>query len=361
MSIDFGWFLPTMGDTEIIGPPTRQPTIEYLTEVAKAAEDAGFVFALVPVGTTCEDAWLASSVVAARTDKLKFLVAMRPGFISPTVAAKMSNTLDQLTHGRVLINVVTGGFPHELAADGDFTEHDDRYVRTQEFMQVVRKAWVEPKGWSHNGRYYRVEEANVYPKPYQKPSPPFYFGGASEAAKKVGAEESDVYLLWGETLPMVAERIAEMRERASAIGRTLRFGMRILVITRETDDEARAAAEAMVANVSTGFQDMMAKHMTNSDSEGEKRQRALREQDDWIGPNLWTGIGRARLGVGLAIVGSGESVAARLREYVDLGIDTFILSGYPHLEEAQRFGRYVMPHFRGEASVPRAPSELVPA
>lgn len=361
MSIDFGWFLPTMGDTEIIGPPTRQPTIAYLTQVAKAAEDAGFVFALVPVGTTCEDAWLAASVVAARTDRLKFLVAMRPGFIAPTVAAKMSNTLDQLTQGRVLINVVTGGFPHELAADGDFTEHDDRYVRTQEFMQVVRKAWLEPKGWSHSGRYYRVEEANVYPKPYQQPCPPFYFGGASDAAKKVGAEESDVYLLWGETLPMVAERIADMRERAAAIGRTLRFGMRILVISRETDEEARAAAEAMVANVSEGFQNMMAKHMTNSDSEGEKRQRDLREQDDWIGPNLWTGIGRARLGVGLAVVGSGESVAARLREYVDLGIDTFILSGYPHLEEAQRFGKYVMPHFRGEASVPRAPAELVPA
>ena len=362
MSIDFGWFLPTMGDNETIGPPTREATADYLTTVARAAEDAGFVFMLVPVGTTCEDAWLASSVVAARTEKMKFLVAMRPGFIAPTVAAKMSNTLDQLTQGRVMINVVTGGFPHELAADGDFTEHDERYVRTQEFMQVVRKAWTEPRSWSHEGKHYRIEKGNVFPRPYQNPHPPFYFGGASDAAKVVGAEESDVYLLWGETLPMVRERIADMRQRAAAIGRTLRFGMRINVVVRETDEEAYEAARNLIANIPDGFQQMMSKHMTGSDSVGEQRQRELQTQsDEWLGPNLWGGIGRARLGVGTALVGSGESVAARFREYVDEGIDTFILSGYPHLEEAQRFGRYVIPHFAGEASVPAAPSELVAA
>jgi alkanesulfonate monooxygenase len=355
--IDFGWFLPTMGDTEVIGPPTREATADYLVKVAKTAEDAGFVFALVPVGTTCEDAWLASSVVAARTDKLKFLVAMRPGFVAPTVAAKMSNTLDQLTRGRVLINVVTGGFPAELAADGDFTEHDDRYVRTQEFMQVVRKAWTEPRSWNHEGRFYRVEKGNVFPKPYQQPNPPFYFGGASDAAKQVGAEEADVYLLWGETIPMVQERIADMRARAASHGRTLRFGIRLLVCARETEEEAQAAAQAMVAEVPDNFEDKMQKHMSGADSEGEKRQRMLRDQGEWLGPNLWTGIGRARLGVGLALVGSGENVAARIREYVNVGIDTFIFSGYPHLEEAERFGKYVMPHFRSEASVPVAPPE----
>ena len=363
MTIDFGWFLPTMGDTEIIGPPTREATIEYLARCAKTAEDAGFVFMLVPVGTTCEDAWLAASAVAARTDKMKFLVAMRPGFVAPTVAAKMSNTMDQLTRGRVLINVVTGGFPAELAADGDFTDHDARYERTQEFMQVVKRAWTEPRSWNHDGAFYKVEKGNVFPKPYQKPCPPWYFGGASEAAKQVGAEEADVYLLWGETIEMVRERIADMRERAAKLGRTLRFGIRLLVCVRETEDEARAAAEAMVAEVPENFEDMMQKHMSGADSEGEKRQRMLREQGEWLGPNLWTGIGRARLGVGLALVGSGENVAARIREYVDAGIDTFIFSGYPHLEESERFGRYVVPHFRGEANVPIAPveRELAPA
>jgi alkanesulfonate monooxygenase len=149
---------------------------------------------------------------------------------------------------------------------------------------------------------------------------------------------------------------------ASAAGRSLRFGLRINVVVRETEEEAIAAARALVAQVPERFQDMMKKHHAGTDSEGEKRQRMLTSGDDeWAGPNLWTGIGRARLGVGTALVGSGENVAARLREYVDEGIDTFILSGYPHREEAARFGRYVMPHFRGEASVPAAPAELVPA
>jgi len=350
MNVEFGWFLPTMGDSEVIGPPTRPATLDYLVEVAKAADEAGFKFALVPVGTTCQDAWLASAVVAGRTEKLKFLVAMRPGFVAPTLAAKMSNTLDQLTGGRVLINVVTGGYPAELAADGDFTEHDERYARTQEFMQVVRKAWTEETRWDHEGTYYRVEGGNVFPRPYQRPYPPFYFGGASEAARKVGAEETDVYLLWGETLPMVRERIADMRARAAAVGRTLRFGMRIHIIARETEVEAWAAADELVAHIPEGFQTAMDKVLSRTDSEGERRQQGMRKEteDLVIGPNLWTGIGKARVGVGAAIVGSGDSVAARLKEYLDEGIETFILSGYPHLEEAQRFGKYVMPYFAGQ-------------
>jgi len=353
MNVDFGWFLPTMGDAEVIGPPTREATLDYLVDVAQAAEEAGFTFALVPVGTTCEDAWLASAMVAARTQKLRFLVAMRPGFVSPTLAAKMSNTLDQLTHGRVLINVVTGGFPAELASDGDFLEHDERYERTQEFMQVVRKAWTEEKRWDHEGKFYRVQGGNVFPRPYQKPRPPFYFGGASEAARKVGAEDSDVYLLWGETPQMVSDRIEDMKQRATALGRSLRFGMRIHVLVRETEAEARDAADDLIAHIPEGFQAMMDRHLSGADSEGEKRQRQLVEttEDLWLGPNLWAGIGKARLGVGTALVGSGENVARRLQEYVDLGIDTFIHSGYPHLEEAQRFGKYVMPHFAGKAVV----------
>jgi len=347
MNVDFGWFLPTMGDGEAIGPPSREPTLDYLVEVARAAEEAGFGFALVPVGTTCHDAWLASAVVAGRTERLKFLVAMRPGFVAPTLAAKMCNTFDQLTQGRVLVNIVTGGFPAELAADGDFMDHDERYARTQEFMQVVRKGWTERKRWDWEGTYYKVQGGNVHPRPFTQPYPPFYFGGASEAGRRVGAEEADVYLLWGETPTMVEERIADMRRRASAIGRTLRFGMRIHVITRETEEEAWAAADDILAKIPEDFQSALDKIQSRTDSEGERRQQQMRQSEDGeqlvLGPNLWAGIGKARVGVGTALVGSGENVARRFQEYIDLGIDTFILSGYPHLEEAQRFGRYVMP------------------
>jgi len=352
MAIDIGWFLPSMGDSEIIGPPTREPTMDYLVDVAKTAEKAGFNFALIPVGTTCQDAWLVAALVGARTEKLKFLVAMRPGFIAPTLAAKMSNTLDQQLRGRVLINVVTGGFPAELNADGDFLDHDERYERTQEFMQVVRKAWTLGKGWDHEGHYYKVQGGFVYPEPYQKPHPPFYFGGASDMAKKVGAEDTDVYLLWGETVDMVRERIEDMKSRAAGVGRTLRFGLRIHVVTRQTDAEAKAAAEALVAEIPDRFQQMMTKHHAGGESEGEKRQRELvvAAEGGWITDHLWSGIGKARLGVGTALVGSGESVARCLEEYIDLGIDTFILSGYPHREEAERFGKYVMPHFAGRTT-----------
>jgi alkanesulfonate monooxygenase len=353
MAIDFGWFLPSMGDSEIIGPPTREATVEYLTEVAQTAERAGFNFALIPVGTTCQDAWLVAALVGARTKRLKFLVAMRPGFVSPTVAAKMANTLDLQLKGRVLINVVTGGFPAELAADGDFIDHDERYARTQEFMQVVRKAWTEPGKWDHEGKYFKVVEGNVWPKPYTKPHLPFYFGGASDAAKKVGAEETDWYLLWGETVDMVRERIAEMRTLAADAGRDLRFGLRIHVVARETDEEARAAAEHLVSEIPDRFQEMVDKHHSKGESEGEKRQRELvkKAEDGWLTDHLWAGIGKARLGVGTALVGSGESIARCLQEYIDLGIDTFILSGYPHREEAERFGKYVMPHFAGRTTV----------
>jgi alkanesulfonate monooxygenase len=359
VKIDFGWFLPSMGDSEVIGPPTREATVDYLTDVARAAEDAGFNFALIPVGTTCQDAWLVAALVGARTERLKFLVAMRPGFVSPTVAAKMSNTLDQQLKGRVLINVVTGGFPVELNADGDFLEHDERYERTQEFMQVVRKAWTEDKAWDHEGKYFKVVGGNVFPRPYQQPHPPFYFGGASDMAKKVGAEDTDVYLLWGEPVEMVRDRIEDMRRRAADLGRTLRFGLRMHVVTRETDAEARTAAEGLVADIPERFQEMMTKHHAAGESEGERRQRELVQaaEDGWLTDHLWAGIGKARLGVGTALVGSGESVARCFQEYVDLGIDTFILSGYPHLEEAERFGKYVMPHFAGRTTT----SAAVPA
>lgn len=361
--IDFGWFLPTMGDAEIIGPPTREATLDYLVQVAKAAEDAGFNFALIPVGTTCQDAWLVAGMVGARTERLKFLVAMRPGFVAPTLATKMSNTLDQALKGRVLINVVTGGFPQELAADGDFTDHDERYVRTQEFMQVVKQAWTGGKAWSHEGKYYRVEGGNVFPRPYQQPRPPFYFGGASDAAKKVGAEDTDVYLLWGETAEMVRERIEDMKVRAAAAGRTLRFGLRIHVIARQTDEEARAAARHLVSEIPDNFQQMVDRHHARGESEGEKRQRQLAAaaEDGWITDHLWSGIGKARLGVGTALVGSGESVARCLEEYIGLGIDTFILSGYPHLEEAQRFGKHVMPHFSGRTTTSPTRAAAAPA
>ena len=265
-----------MGDTEVIGPPTREATADYLTEVARAAEDAGFVFALVPVGTTCEDAWLASAVVAARTEKLKFLVAMRPGFVAPTVAAKMSNTLDQMTRGRVLINVVTGGFPAELAADGDFTEHDERYARTQEFMQVVRQGVDGAETWSHEGRYYRIENGDVHPEAVPAAVARRSTSAAHRRRRRRSARRRPTSTCSGASRCRWCASASPTcaRARRSSGGRC-GSACASTSCVRETDAEARAAAEALVAEIPENFQKMMDKHHAAGDSEGEKRQRAL--------------------------------------------------------------------------------------
>ena len=344
---EFSWFLPTAGDLESFGrPETQRPaTMEYLVRVARAAEDAGFVAALIPVGDGCEDAWVVGGLVAAQTEKLKMLVAVRPGFVAPVVAAKMVSTFDFLQPGRLLVNVVTGGFPAELAADGDFTPHDERYARTAEFMEVMRKYWTERK-FDHEGEFYRVEGCKPMVKCATLPHPPLYAGGASEPAEDLFAREIDTYLLWGESTPQMAERIARMRQKAAAHGRELRFGVRFHVLSRDTEEAAMAAAEGQLEGVTPGQIERAQKVLTATDSAGESRQRAfVGKRDLWVEPNLWAGIGQVRRGVGVTVIGSHEQVARKFLSFVDLGLSFFILSGYPHLEEAEIAGESWMPMF----------------
>ncbi|MEX2080139.1 MAG: LLM class flavin-dependent oxidoreductase, partial [Dehalococcoidia bacterium] len=214
---EFAWFLPTSGDLERFGDAStyRPATMGYLVEVGLAAERAGFTTVLVPVGDGCEDAWVVAGLVAPQTERLRFLVAVRPGFVAPVVAAKMVSTFDMLTGGRLVVNVVTGGFPAELAADGDFTPHDERYRRTAEFIEVMKKYWTERK-FDYEGAYYRVEGCRPMVKCVTEPYPPIYAGGASEIAEDVFAGELDCYLLWGETMPQMAERMARVKQKAAA-------------------------------------------------------------------------------------------------------------------------------------------------
>ena len=354
---EFAWFLPTSGDLESFGDPStnRPATADYLVQVASAAEASGFTSVLVPVGDGCQDAWVVASFLAAQTNKLKFLVAARPGFIAPVVAAKMVSTFDVLTNGRVFVNVVTGGFPAELAADGDFTPHDERYARTREFIHVMKKYWTE-RSFDHAGAYYRVEGCRPLVRAQTKPYPPLYAGGASDIAEDIFAEEVDCYLLWGETMPQMSERIVRMRAKAAAAGRTLRFGVRLHVLARETEAEALAAAERVVGGVTPEQVARAQAVLTQTDSAGESRQRAFVQNDDlWLEPNLWAGIGQVRRGIGLTVVGSFEEVARKFVQYTDIGLSYFILSGYPHLEEAEIAGRGWLPIFH-ELIAERRPS-----
>lgn len=354
MSLTFHWFLPTYGDSRHVvggghGLPAgsaggqRPADLGYLTQIGRAAEQLGFVGALTPTGAWCEDAWLTTAMLARETERLKFLVAFRPGFVAPTLAAQMAATFQRHAPGRLLLNVVTGGESHEQRAYGDFLDKEGRYARTGEFLEIVRGLW-RGESVSFTGEHLQVENAELARVP--DPVPPVYFGGSSPAAGDVAARHSDVYLTWGEPPAQVAQKIAWIRGLAAEQGRTVRFGIRLHVITRDTADQAWAQARRLLDGFSDEAIRSVQAGLARSESEGQRRMLALHggERDGLeVSPNLWAGIGLVRGGAGTALVGSHAEVAERIKEYHDLGIDEFVMSGHPHVEEAYWFGEGVLP------------------
>lgn len=351
----FFWFLPTSGDSRsIVGsshassqqsvPPNyRPPTRRYLAEVARAADRLGYEGVLTPTGTWCEDAWLTASALLAETERLKFLVAFRPGLTPPTLAAQQAATLQRFSEGRLLLNIVTGGDNLEQRRFGDWLDHDERYARTSEFLHIVKSIWAQ-ESVTFEGDYYKVADARVSEPP--DPLPGIYFGGSSEAALPVAAEHVDVYLTWGEPPQEAAAKIARVRALAEARGRTVRFGIRLHTISRDTSAAAWAVADELVAGLSPEQIAKATALHAKSESEGQRRMTALhggRTDQLEIYPNLWAGVGLVRGGAGTALVGSHEEVANLIIEYHSLGFDEFILSGYPHLEEAYWFAEGVLP------------------
>jgi alkanesulfonate monooxygenase len=341
------WFLPTHGDGRYLGTATggRQTDFAYLRQIAQAADTLGYYGVLLPTGRSCEDSWIVASAVAPLTQNLRYLVAVRPGLQSPTLAARMTATLDRISNGRLLVNVVTGGDPIENAGDGIFLSHDERYEVTREFLSVY-SALLRGETVRHEGKHIRIEDGQLLYPSTQAGGPPLYFGGSSPAAIDVAAETIDKYLTWGEPPAAVAEKIATVSAAAKAAGRKLSFGIRLHVIVRETEDEAWAAADKLISHLDDATIAKSQQIFARMDSEGQRRMSALhggnRDKLE-ISPNLWAGVGLVRGGAGTALVGSPEQVADRIKEYMALGIDSFILSGYPHLEEAYRFAELVFP------------------
>ncbi|ASY36217.1 MULTISPECIES: LLM class flavin-dependent oxidoreductase [unclassified Streptomyces] len=354
MPLTFHWFLPTNGDSrEVVGgghgtPVTasggdRPPSVEYLALIARSAEQLGFEGALTPTGTWCEDAWLTTAMLSQHTERFKFLVAFRPGALSPTLAAQMAASYQWQSGGRLLLNVVTGGESAEQRAFGDFLDKDGRYARTDEFLHVVRSLW---RGGTvdHAGEHLRVEGARLGRLP--DPVPPVYFGGSSPAALRVAARHADVYLTWGEPPAAVAEKIGAVRELAAREGREVRFGIRLHTLTRDRSEDAWAEAARLLDGIDEKLVEDVQRGLGRSESEGQRRMLALhggRRDALEIHPNLWAGVGLVRGGAGTAMVGSHEEVARLVEEYHAVGIDEFVLSGYPHLEEAYWFGEGVLP------------------
>ncbi|WP_341715892.1 LLM class flavin-dependent oxidoreductase [Micromonospora sp. FIMYZ51] len=372
MSLTFHWFLPTYGDSrDIVGGGhglsagraggSRPPTVAYLGQIARTAEQLGFVGALTPTGAWCEDAWLSTAMLTEVTERLKFLVAFRPGLLSPTLAAQMGATFQRLSQGRLLVNVVTGGESHEQRAYGDFLDKAARYARTNEFLHVLRALW-RGETVDHSGEHLRVEQARLARLP--EPVPPVYFGGSSAAAGPVAAAHSDVYLTWGEPPAQVAGKLDWIRGLAAEAGRTVRFGIRLHVIARDTGDEAWAQARRLLDGIADADIRSAQEGLRRSESEGQRRMLDLHggSRDGLtVAPNLWAGVGLVRGGAGTALVGSHTELADRIAEYHALGIEEFVLSGHPHLEEAYWFGEGVLPILRARGLWRHPAGEPVPA
>ncbi|MGB6172907.1 MAG: FMNH2-dependent alkanesulfonate monooxygenase [Xanthobacteraceae bacterium] len=356
-TLDMFWFVPVSGDGSYLGSDMghRPADFHYLKQIAQAADRLGYGGVLIPVGSHCDEPWITAAALAPHTERLRFLGALRPALGSPTHFARQAAALDRISNGRFLVNLVAGGDTKELAGDGIFLGHDERYAQASEFLTVFNDL-LAGKSVDFEGRYFKIRGARQLFPPVQSRMP-IWFGGSSAPAIDLAAAQSDVYLTWGEPVAQVAEKIAAVCARAAAHGRAVRFGLRIHLIVRETTSEAWNVAEKLIANVSDeAIVAAQRKFMTDSDSVGQQRMTALhhggRRDKLEIAPNLWAGIGLIRRGAGTALVGDPKTVAARLREYQALGIDTIIASGCPHLEEAYKVAELLFPEL-GIAEAPR--------
>ncbi|MDR3516706.1 MAG: FMNH2-dependent alkanesulfonate monooxygenase [Azospirillaceae bacterium] len=344
---DILWFLPTHGDGRHLGSQigARHITLNYLSQIATAADELGYYGVLLPTGKSCEDSWVIASAMVPLTRRLRFLVAVRPGLSEPSMTARMAATFDRLSGGRLLVNVVAGGDPGELQGDGVWLDHQQRYQATDEYLTVWRRL-LAGETVSFTGDHVCIENGKLLYPPVQQPYPPLYFGGSSAAGQAVAARHADVYLTWGEPPAAVAEKIAAARAAAAAQGRTLRFGIRLHVIVREQADEAWRAADDLIRHLDDEAIATAQRAFAGFDSVGQQRMAKLhggRRDRLVVSPNLWAGVGLVRGGAGTALVGDPHQIAARMKEYMALGIDRFILSGYPHLEECYRFAELVFP------------------
>ncbi|MDM0006366.1 FMNH2-dependent alkanesulfonate monooxygenase [Variovorax sp. J22G73] len=364
------WFLPTHGDSRYLGTSegARAVDLDYLQQIAGAADHLGYEGVLIPTGRSCEDPWVIASSLIGSTKKLKFLVAVRPGLHQPSLAARMAATFDRLSGGRLLVNLVTGGDQAELEGDGVYLDHASRYEQSAEFIRIWREIIArghEGQSFDFEGKHLSVKGAKLLYPSVQKPHPPVWFGGSSAPAHELAAEQVDAYLTWGEPPAEVAKKIADVRARAEARGRKVEFGIRLHVIVRETEDAAWKAAEELISRVDDETVVRAQAVFARMDSEGQRRMAALHaggakrsRADLEISPNLWAGVGLVRGGAGTALVGDPKTVAARIEEYAALGLGKFILSGYPHLEEAYRFAELVFPLLSRKAKTQLAGGSL---
>ena len=341
--VEISWFAALCDDDyEVLGvpDPTLASSFEHCAEIVDEAERWGFDNILLPSGYALGiDPVAFAAAVAPGTERIRLLVAVRCGELWPPQLARQLATLDHLLDGRLTVNIISSDLP------GESLDPAARYGRTLEVMEILRDL-LGGRPTERDGPAYRLQVDPPRLATVTGRCPPLYFGGLSEPARDVAAREADVYLMWPDTEDEVVALLDDMRARAATHGRTLRFGYRVHVIVRPTEAEARAAARHLLGALDDAEGDAIRNRSLDAGSSGVARQGALRagaDDDGYVEPYLWTGIGRARSGCGAAIVGDPEQVAAKLQRYIDLGMEAFVLSGYPHLDECRHFGRSVLP------------------
>jgi alkanesulfonate monooxygenase len=346
--LELAWFAALCDDDyEQLGvpDPTLASSYEHCATIVRAADDAGFDAILMPSGYALGiDTVAFTAAVARSTRTIRPIVAVRMGETWLPQLARQLATLDHLLDGRMVVNVISSELPGEALASGP------RYQRTLEHMLGLRTL-LDGQPLDAQGEWVRVKVDPPRIRTTTGACPPLWFGGLSDDARDVAARAADVYLMWPDTLEKVATIVADMRARAAAYGRTIGFGYRVHVVVRDTEEEARAAARHLIAALDPEVGEAIRARSLDSNSVGVRAQAGLREASDDEGfaePHLWTGIGRARSGCGAAIVGDPQQVADKIRAYRSLGIDRFILSGYPHLDECRRFADLVMPLLRAD-------------
>jgi alkanesulfonate monooxygenase len=354
MSCEVSWFAALCDDDyEFLGVPDAalQSSWEHCRGIALAAEEAGYDNLLLPSGYTMGiDSIAFAAGIAPLLRRMRLLVAVRMGEMWPPQLARQLATIDQMLGGRLTINIISSDLP------GQTLESAPRYRRTLEIMCVLRDL-LDGRRAEYHGEFVDI----ALDPPRLRPAggcPPFYFGGLSDAAREVAAQAADVYLMWPDTMQGVAAVIGDMRQRAARHGRELRFGYRAHVIVRATEEEARAAARRLISRLDAETGERIRRRSLDTTSAGTLRQNELRDmadEDGYAEPNLWTGIGRARSGAGAAIVGDPDQVLAKLQAYAALGMDAFILSGYPHAAEGDLFARHVLPRLDHAPLAPDRP------
>lgn len=364
-AVEVSWFSALCADDyEFLGVPDGRlrSSWEHCRELVLTAERAGFNNVLLPNGfVPGQDTLTFAGGMAALTQKISLLVAIRCGEYHPPMLGRAVASLDHMLRGRLTLNIISSDMP------GLKEDAETRYRRSREVIEILKQGWTRDR-IQFDGEFYRFDLPSDPVKPYQQNGGPLlYFGGTSEPARELCAEHCDVFLMWPETEPMLAETMLDLSCRATRFGRTIDFGLRIHVIVRETEAAAREAARRLVSKLDDSVGQQIKHRSQDSRSLGVVRQDALRQQADdegYIEPHIWTGIGRARSGCGSAIVGDPDQVVAQLQRYTDMGLRAFVLSGYPHREECELFARYVLPRLKtcklAEAQGRSVPNPVTP-